>query len=307
MSLRTEDLVVFARHVDAKAHAFSKGLVSAEDKERYWRVFKGLGEIAENVLKALKLDDFFLYSSRFSRDGGIQGQRPKDLWWSLCHNDSVAFGNNPQIFIIANHKGIEIGFSVSINEANYYNTEIKYKNRDIIPRIIKKLPVHGSSILTALESNLQSSLGWRYLPGKTRKWPDETSYTELKSAGQVFEYLRNDPESFKGGGLITRYVPKDAVESSNFDLQVMFLETAEFFAPLCRECTPTARDKVAVETSTQIEIAEGEIPDFVPPDEKDGRDRTLRQIAVRRGQGKFRLQLLEAYEGRCAITGSPVI
>jgi hypothetical protein len=41
-----------------------------------------------------------------------------------------------------------------------------------------------------------------------------------------------------------------------------------------------------------------------PTDDYDARVRTTRQIVARRGQPKFRAGLLEAYHGRCAITGS---
>ncbi|MCM3659411.1 HNH endonuclease [Georgenia satyanarayanai] len=37
---------------------------------------------------------------------------------------------------------------------------------------------------------------------------------------------------------------------------------------------------------------------------RDLRERTLAQVKVRRGQGRFRKALVEAYGGRCAVTGS---
>src|SRR5215469_15318016 len=42
---------------------------------------------------------------------------------------------------------------------------------------------------------------------------------------------------------------------------------------------------------------------FDPNDEADGRKRELASIVRRQGQPKFRKQLLELYEGRCAISG----
>jgi hypothetical protein len=58
-------------------------------------------------------------------------------------------------------------------------------------------------------------------------------------------------------------------------------------------------------------------PDTVPPSASDefaeddnspgaDDDRRLREVAVRRGQGEFRANLLAAYSRRCAVTGSPV-
>jgi hypothetical protein len=45
---------------------------------------------------------------------------------------------------------------------------------------------------------------------------------------------------------------------------------------------------------------------YSPKGVEDNRERTLREITKRQGQGAFRSGLLTAYEGRCAITGSAV-
>lgn len=44
----------------------------------------------------------------------------------------------------------------------------------------------------------------------------------------------------------------------------------------------------------------------LPTDDYDARLRTVRQIVARRGQGTFRAALLDAYSGRCAVTGCDV-
>lgn len=46
---------------------------------------------------------------------------------------------------------------------------------------------------------------------------------------------------------------------------------------------------------------------FSPNGVEDNRERTLREITKRQGQGAFRSGLLTAYGGRCAITGSAVM
>jgi len=45
---------------------------------------------------------------------------------------------------------------------------------------------------------------------------------------------------------------------------------------------------------------------FDPLDTKDGRERIMRAIRVRRGQRAFRNTLLQAYDGKCAVTGCDV-
>jgi putative restriction endonuclease len=45
---------------------------------------------------------------------------------------------------------------------------------------------------------------------------------------------------------------------------------------------------------------------FDASNQEDGRKRELRAIALRRGQPAFRRELLDAYEGKCAVTGCTV-
>lgn len=45
---------------------------------------------------------------------------------------------------------------------------------------------------------------------------------------------------------------------------------------------------------------------IVPIEMGDQRERVPASVVIRRGQGKFRRELLAAYEGRCAVTGSTV-
>ncbi len=47
--------------------------------------------------------------------------------------------------------------------------------------------------------------------------------------------------------------------------------------------------------------------EVVSPDDRDGRERILQAIAVRRGQQKFRDKLRRAYEDRCALSGCNVV
>lgn len=42
---------------------------------------------------------------------------------------------------------------------------------------------------------------------------------------------------------------------------------------------------------------------FAPPDDVDSRTRAYAAIVLRRGQAAFRKSLIEAYEGKCAVTG----
>ena len=57
----------------------------------------------------------------------------------------------------------------------------------------------------------------------------------------------------------------------------------------------------------QVEEIEADADEpFDPTGQEDARARVLREVVQRRGQRKFRKALIEAYGGRCAISGCPV-
>lgn len=49
---------------------------------------------------------------------------------------------------------------------------------------------------------------------------------------------------------------------------------------------------------------EGETEDFSPEDAKEAKEKVSKSVALRRGQSKFRNELLKAYENSCAVTGT---
>jgi predicted restriction endonuclease len=57
----------------------------------------------------------------------------------------------------------------------------------------------------------------------------------------------------------------------------------------------------------RISASEADSEPFDPKNIAAAQDRTIRSIKARRGQQAFRDALLEAYKGRCAITGCPVV
>lgn len=48
-------------------------------------------------------------------------------------------------------------------------------------------------------------------------------------------------------------------------------------------------------------------PTFDPADQTDAREKVLREVVRRQGQGKFRAGLIKAYEAKCAFTECPVL
>ena len=60
----------------------------------------------------------------------------------------------------------------------------------------------------------------------------------------------------------------------------------------------------AIKAASETLISQGY---FDPLDAKDERDRKFREIVQRRGQPKFRADLIEAYGGKCCVTGCDVV
>ncbi|WP_426178015.1 HNH endonuclease [Massilia sp. TWR1-2-2] len=56
-----------------------------------------------------------------------------------------------------------------------------------------------------------------------------------------------------------------------------------------------------------IEHTEAALPPFQPNDKEDARRRVLQNVVRRQGQPKFRAGLVDAYNGRCAITQCAVL
>lgn len=55
-----------------------------------------------------------------------------------------------------------------------------------------------------------------------------------------------------------------------------------------------------------MEVAQ-DIEPYNPEGQKDAREKLLREIVRRRGQRKFRTNLIQAYESRCAVSGCTVL
>jgi putative restriction endonuclease len=61
-----------------------------------------------------------------------------------------------------------------------------------------------------------------------------------------------------------------------------------------------------LEGQAEADAEHDEQAELVPADDYDARLRLYRQIVARRGQAGFRAGLIEAYSGRCAVTGCTV-
>jgi hypothetical protein len=204
--------------------------------------------------------------------------------------------------MIASNNGIEMGFTVAIHEGDYYNAEIKLRNRSIVPVLYNKLPVPTSDFVQQLDEALASENVWKF-GIKSRQGPNGS----FGSLIELVTYLKSPASSVQGGGSIYRIISPQEFDSPSFDLQLLFKDTVALFFPFMRRLVPNAVEEVQLTNQKAVDDFAKEIPSFNPEDLVDGRKAALRLVAVRQGQAKFREKLLDAYNSRCAVTGTAVV
>lgn len=300
------DFVVFARWADAPSYAFGRagaeGIVPSSDKDAYWRIYTELVTACERAVATHPdANRLIVRPKRFSRERGSRGHRPMDLWASICPAGSETLGYIPQVYIIASERGIELGFAASISEDDYFDPDVKVRNRSIIPFINSKLPQENEPLTSQLDELLAVQGGWHF-NRKTRLLPREPGFNQFNSLAELLRFLKQTPDA-SGAGTICRIFTADQLREVDTDaaLQVALGN----FAPLLARCAPTAWD--AAVRIAQDEVNElGNSVEFDPADEVEGRKKVLAEIARRQGQGVFRRELVEAYDGQCAISRTAV-
>lgn len=276
-------------------------MVPIGDKDAFWHIY-------EELLAAIKaaLDSYpdthrlFVRPKVYSHERGSRGHRPKDLWVSVCADGADVFGYMPQVYAIASERGLEVGFAVSIPEDDYFNRDVKERNRSIVPFINSKLPGIGDPLASTLDHNLAVQGGWHF-NDRTRLMPGQQGWNAFGSLSELLGHLKLAGEETGGGAVCRRFGTEDL---RGVDLEAEFLQALENFAPLLAKCAPTPWDiqvrhgQEAVDEAPEVE--------FSPADEEDGRRKVWAEVARRQGQSVFRKKLLEAYDGVCAITGTDV-
>jgi hypothetical protein len=300
------DFYVFTKWLNAPSFAFgSKGhpqIVPEEDKGAYWRIHEELLSAAEAARQTLgHAEQLFLRPKRFYRDSGSRGHRPTDLWVSVCSKGSEVLGYMPQVYAIASHRGLEIGFAASISEDDYFDAAVKARNRSIIPFINSKLPGAEEALTQSVSSVLQGQGGWHFNQ-KTRLIYGDDGFDEFGTISDMFRHLKGIGDD-TGGGAVCRVFPQNELEQVNLEQE--FLNALGVFAPLLSRCAPSPWDTKVRLAQISVEDLSGEVQ-FSPTDASDGRTKVLAEIARRQGQGAFRRELIEAYGGACAISGTNV-
>ena len=101
-------------------------------------------------------------------------------------------------------------------------------------------------------------------------------------------------------------VRSDGAPSSEFQHSMMKLDAAALDILLSTNTFQSRSRAIFDATATQLKAlsdAQSSAGEYDPSDGRDSREKVLREINRRRGQPKFRKDLLVAYGERCAITG----
>ncbi|WP_435137695.1 HNH endonuclease [Pseudopelagicola sp. nBUS_19] len=303
-----QDFGIFERYKNAPANAYGSKAnpashVSDEDKMSYAEIHDTLKEIVENAIDASNnVGSLKLKKMNFSHRYGSRGHRPVDLWMSVCGVESDAFGKMPQVYAIASERGVEIGFAVAIDEADYHDPNVKARNRDIIPQINSKLPQPNSTLSDDISSRLKESrFTWQFSK-KARLGPGDDGFNQWPGLDGFLKDLRGNgmPE---GGGSIAHTI--DILDVSDETINQAFNEALELFEPLLLACQPNSVEQGIIEIEDRLGKQEP-YEAFDPTSIADGRTLVLRSIATRRGQANFRGKLLSAYQFKCAISRTGV-
>lgn len=297
---------VFEKWKSAPANAFGSknksGVIPEEDKARYGLIFDELMQAAEFAKSTLVHPETVeVKSMNFSYEYGSRGHRPVDVWVSICASGSDAFAKMPQVYLIASERGLEIGFAVSISEDDYHDPAVKSRNRTIVPLINRKLPEAENDRTLKLARSLEKEGGWFYNT-KARLQSNAEGFSAWPTLQDMVKAIKSDG-SVKGGGSICKFYSID--EIANLNLFEVYSRVLHSFYPLMMDCLPSSWDKSVVNSHFAADKIAETIA-FDPADVNDARQRVLRQIAERRGQGQFRSSLMKAYRGKCAISKTPV-
>lgn len=92
-------------------------------------------------------------------------------------------------------------------------------------------------------------------------------------------------------------VPKGIINSESSGIHVPD-DVASHLETRLASCLPRSRPSIAAD--------EADNPTFDPESTRNEHERAIRAVRIRRGQPQFRESLLNAYGGRCAVTGCPI-
>ena len=188
--LSSKDIRVLGKYRNAGVGAWTT--MPEEDRAVYRKIHERLAEVANHALAQADNADLYdhIATSGFKVNSGVRGNRPKDLWCTLCNKGSADLINMPQIFVIVSVRGVEIGFAASIHPSDFSNQAVKKKLRAVVPVLFDALPAPDSNLVATMSNELagKASKDWRFR-SKTRLDPGGSDFNTLTD---LIRFLRSD-------------------------------------------------------------------------------------------------------------------
>ena len=241
----TDDLRVLSKYENAPQGAWTT--MPQADKDSYLRIHTRLEAILEKTLAALPDAASFAggLTLGFNPSGGVRGNRPKDLWCAIYPRDADV--RMPQVYLIASHRGIELGYAAAIHPNDFSNQTFKNAVRMAAPHIFDALPEPSSPASQHLSEELARKRGWFYRR-KTRLAPKENDFTNVEA---LLAFLKSSEGKSWGAGAISRYwLPHELV--GDIDLAQQFVDAANLFRPLMVRVEAGNSDQSTTKPSPRI-------------------------------------------------------
>jgi MoxR-like ATPase len=225
-----EDCLVLSKYEYAPQGAWTT--MPTDDKSAYRRIHVGLQQILASALSGLadgsSLDKCLTLG--FNPNGGVRGNRPKDLWCAVFPRGAEAY--MPQVYLIVSHRGVELGYAAAIHPKDFSNADFKSKLKSLAPRIFDALPDPALGTIKQLSETLTQQSRW-YFRRTTRLVPKEIDFTSLES---LLSFLKSTDGKAWGAGTVTRYWLPHELSGVNFAEE--FMSAARLFQPLMVRAEP---------------------------------------------------------------------
>jgi hypothetical protein len=282
-----------------------RDLLTERDRATYVRVHRALRDICKRTAARYEGRLVAVVQPSFHEASGVRNNRPKDLWCSLVNEGADDLVGMPQIFMIASGRGVEIGFAPAIHRSDFSNPEVKRALRRVTPLLFELLPEPKERVARSLAERLAETGGW-YFRSKARLDPGG----DFPSLDGLLQNLHTDAGIRRGAAAISRYYTPYQLNDDRLSLQAAFEEATRIFLPVMDFVRQRQKFAIAAVKSQERagdEANEAGDQDPVPPSDAVGRKKILASITQRQGQGRFRVRLLRAYGGTCAVTGSTTL
>jgi len=228
--------------------------LTIEEREAYTAVSSALQALGNHLRSHLSNPDKFEVrtTAGFNTKSGVRGGIPKDLWFGVYSSENAEdLAGNPQLFMIASERGLELGYAATTHPSDFSNPGLKQKVREIAPIIYQALPDPHSDEADRIAQQIATNADWHF----RKKSRQEAETSDFQEFHFWLSYLKSSEGAKNAGGTISRYIAPGEVH--DVDLFEEVAELARVFEPLLDRNWGTGSHKLAqdeeVDTTKAIE------------------------------------------------------